>query len=402
MFTKLLNILLLLASCTFLASCGENDEPDTPDPKPGPVQTVDRTVLVYMVADNNLGDNRFNDNDLNEMKKGAAAGGLNGGRLLVYHNRPGTFYGKSPLLLEITDQGIDTLKTYPDDPSVYSVEISRMREVLADVKEAAPALDYGLVFWGHATSWMSHEEMDMTRSIGSDRDRWMSLTSLGKALDGEQFSFIYFDCCLMGTVEIAYEFRNLTPYIVASPTELEGEGMPYHLNLPAFFAKGSPDVIAMATNTFEYYQLISGSRCQMVVIDTSALGDLASATRDIYATQTGFPDALSEVQPLSQTHRKYVTTSSSRCNDCRPVYDMDHYMEVMTADRPELLTAWRGVLDHTVAYKATTVYEFTGIKVARYCGLGSYVVRFLNHGNYHGYTNTQWWEDVVSTAPVFN
>ena len=43
----------------------------------------------------------------------------------------------------------------------------------------------------------------------------------------------------MGTVEIAYELRALTPVIVGSPTEVEGEGMPYHLNIPAFFADGT-------------------------------------------------------------------------------------------------------------------------------------------------------------------
>ena len=411
MIEKLLNLLLtVIIACQFTA-CKDTDEP-SPVPKPG--EPVERTVLVYMVADNNLGSyNQLNRADLNEMVKGAADGGLNGGRLLVYHNRPGTDRGNVPLLIEVTKQGLDTLKTYPDTPDIYSVEADRMREVLSDMKEYAPASDYGLVFWGHATAWMTHGSYDIDsrtsapvkRSYGSDRNKWMPLSSMRKALDGEYFSFIYFDCCLMGTVEIAYEFRHNTPYIVASPTELEGEGMPYHLNLPAFFASEKPDVVAMATNTFEYYNLRSGNySCQMTVIDTSALDKLADATREIYLTQTDFPPRLWFVQELSKSHLRFFgnTLDTPGCNDCHPVYDMEAYMEVLTANRPDLLEAWRSALDATVVYKATTSREFTGISIDRYCGLGSYIVRLGNHGDYHGCAHTLWWNDVVSKAPVLN
>lgn len=410
MTNRLLSIIPVLLAIMTLASCKhENDEPE-----PKPNKTADRTVLVYMVADNNLGSyNQLNKADLNEMIKGANEGGLNGGRLLVYHNRPGTDDGNAPLLIEVTRQGLDTLKTYPDDKSVYSVEAGRMREVLSDMKDFAPAADYGLVFWGHATSWMTHGKFDITgktsapvkRSYGSDRNKWMPLSNLREALEDERFSFIYFDCCLMGSVEVAYEIRHAAPYIVASPTELEGEGMPYHLNLPAFFAAGKPDVVAMATNTFEYYNLRAGGyNCQMTVIDTSALEELADATRDIYLTQTEFPDRLWTVQRLSKSHLRFFgnTLGTPGCNDCHPVYDMEHYMELITNDRPDLMDAWRTALSKAVIYKSTTAEDFTGITIDRYCGMGSYVVRLAPHDDYHGYTRTLWWEDVVSKAPVFD
>ena len=405
MTSKLLNIFLSLAALLALAACGNSDEPQpTPEPEP---EISSRTVLVYMVADNNLGS-YLNSSDLKEMTEGVAQHGLNGGRLLVYHNRRYTAAGNPPLLLDITPTGIDTLKTYPDDPSIYSVEISRMREVLADMKSFAPDNDYGMIFWGHATAWMTHGSSDITesvaapkkRSYGSDRNKWMTLSSMAEALKDEKFSFIYFDCCLMGTVEVAYELRDITPYIVASPTEVEGEGMPYSLNIPAFFATDKPDVIGMATNTFEYYNNRLSSSCQMVVIDTSTLDALADATRKVFATQTSFPLTLWDVQELSKTHSEFFRTTSP-CNDCHPVYDMEDYIKAMTFDNPDLLTEWQKALDNTVLYKATTARDFTGIPVIHYCGLGSYVVRKTNHGDYHGYTLTSWWNDVVSTAPLF-
>lgn len=407
MYRKLFNILLLLPAFFALVACGGSSS-DEPDPGPQPPKSVERTVLVYMVADNNLGtSNQLNTADLNEMVKGAAQGDLNGGRLLVYHNRPGTATGNYPVLLEVTSAGIDTLKAYPDDVEIYSVEASRMREVLADMKEYAPAGDYGLVLWGHADGWLSHGSSDVKssapaqRSYGHDRNHWMSLTSLREALAGEQFSFIYFDCCLMGGVEVAYELRESTPRIIASPTELEGEGMPYHLNLSAFFASGSPDVVSMARNTFEYYNLRAGYNCQMTVIDTSALEGLANATRAIFATQQSFSDALWSVQKLSRNVYSYLRPATT-CTDCCVVYDMGHYMEILAGDRTDLLDAWKAALAGTVLYQATTARDFTGIIVNRYCGLGSYVVRLSDHGDYHGYKDCRWWTDVVSTSPVFN
>lgn len=70
MIEKLLNLLLtVIIACQFTA-CKDTDEP-SPVPKHG--EPVERTVLVYMVADNNLGSyNQLNRADLNEMVKGAA------------------------------------------------------------------------------------------------------------------------------------------------------------------------------------------------------------------------------------------------------------------------------------------------------------------------------------------
>ena len=53
-----------------------------------------RTVLVYMIAPNSLGTGGFNADDIEEMLQAARNGGLNGGRLLVYH----TSYTQSPTL----------------------------------------------------------------------------------------------------------------------------------------------------------------------------------------------------------------------------------------------------------------------------------------------------------------
>lgn len=397
---RILHSLLLTIIAALLTTACSSDSDDGPTPPPAGDEAT-RTVLVYMVASNNLGDEyfHFDLDDLDEMLKAARGGAIGDGRLLVYYNRYGTDYGKAPQLLEVTADGVEVLKTYPDDPSVYSVEIGRMREVLGDMRDVAPAKGYGLVLWGHAKGWMS-EDNDIVepapRSYGNDRGKWMSLTSLATALKGERFDFIYLDCCLMGSVEVVYELRDAADVIVGSPTEVEGEGMPYDLNVPVFFDE-NPDMTLAAKNTYEYHS--AGRRnCQMVVVDTGALRELAAASRAIYATIAGFPSELSGLQPFSRIFDRY----SSVYGDCRPVYDFESYMQLAGADHQELLAAWQRVYDACVIYKATTPTDFTGIPIRTYGGLGAFVIKKPSDAGYRGYKDTAWWADVASAAPAFN
>ena len=318
---------------------------------------------------------------------------------MVYHNPYGTDFGNAPQLLEVTPDGLEVLKSYPDDPSIYSTGIERMREVIADMKNTAPAESYGLVLWGHAKGWMTESgdivEKTVPRSYGHDRGKWMSLTSLANALDGERFDFLYIDCCLMGTVEVVYELRNVAPVIAASPTEVEGEGMPYQLNVPIFLSP-NPDMNLAAKNSYEYH-LKGGRCCQMVVVNTDAIPALASASRAIYAIATGFPEGLSSIQILSQR----FDSTSAQYGHCRPVYDFESYMQLLATDNPQLLQTWQKAYDACISYKASTPTEFNGIPVETYGGLGSFIIKKPTDTHYRGYNLTQWWADVASAAPAF-
>jgi len=152
---------LLLMVLVSLVSCREDDPtPPTPD-------KASRTVLVYMAANNNLGSNRFDAMDLAEMKTAAEKGHIGAGRLLIYHAP----YNKGPVMLEMTKDGLDTLKTY--DSSKMSVEAGRMAEVFADVQNFAPAVDYGLILWSHGTGWI-HDGIDSDvrqRSFGEEHGK---------------------------------------------------------------------------------------------------------------------------------------------------------------------------------------------------------------------------------------
>lgn len=376
--------------CSIIAiSCGSSDEP-------GNKQEPKRTVLVYMVADNTLG-NTYDTQDLKEMTEAVSKDCLNGGRLIVYHSRPGTNRGNAPQLLDITKDGIVTLKDYPDDPSIYSVSPERIGEVIADTKRLAPADDYGLVLWSHANGWIEYADDFRARSFGDDRSRHITIGGLASALEGTYFSFIYFDCCLMGNIEVAYEFRHLTPQIVASPTELSVSGMPYNLNVPEFFAVGTPNMLLAAQNTYDWYA--SGqngdNRCQMVVINTEPIDRLAAATRDIFMKLDDYPADAQGIQGYG-----YDTKCWS--------YDMKDYIEKIAAGHPLLLNAWLTEFNSTIAAAHTTPNAMRVSKypntfpINSYSGLGTFVILGSDDISYRGYKNCSWYKDVVSVAPAYN
>ena len=383
-------LMLVVQACV-----GKSDEP---------AQPVDRTVLVYMIADNSLGSMGYDRLDINEMLTAVSNGALNGGRLLVYHNRRGTASGKYPVLLDVTRHGLDTLKRYPDDASIYSTDVARMREVFDDMRREAPAKDYGLVLWSHGNGWLegSGSRSTVKRSFGEDRKVNMKVTSLAKALDGQGLGFVYFDCCLMGTVEVAYELRDVTPVIVASGTELPLNGMPYDLNVPCFFKAGEPDLTAAAMNTFNWYDVLKGDNrtCAISVLNTAGMDNLADVTRQIFTEAfTDFSVYYYGVQPYD---RPLIPVCS--------LYDMKDYISTMLdasvdmdpARRAALMSQWNEALDGVVTYAASTPVLFGDLVMKTHCGLGSFIIMSQSEASYRGYDNQSWYKDVVSVAPALN
>lgn len=402
---NILKYLLALFIMPLLAmgvtSCSDDSGEDDPA-----VEPASRTVLVYMVANNSLGyDDRFIDEnglycdeaDMQEMLDGIKTGALGDGRLIVYHGRPHASSANPPQLLELTKTGITVLKDYTYSMEGESVTPERISEVMADMKSFAPALDYGLVLWSHANGWLGplNGNDNKYRAFGEDEGYHITVQSLAKALEGEKFAFIYFDCCLMGNIETLYEMRDLAPYMVACPTELEIDGMPYDQNVPVMFDSSLTDsqkVVRMANNTYNDY-FNASLNCQIAAYDISAIDDLAEATRNIFATVDSYNNRIPYIQRYS---KPYETAT---------LFDMDNYMELYTAgkgdDKEALLQAWRDAMSRFVIYSATTPRGIGGLTVNRYCGLGCFAIARSTDITYRGYNTLQWWRDVVSTAPLF-
>lgn len=370
-------LIILLVLAVAMTSCGDEPTPSGP-------RKVGRTVLVYMVASNNLGTGRYDAADLAEMQIAAEAGDITDGRLLVYHVPS----SGDPVLKEVTARGIDTLALY--DSEITSVGSERMRKVFEDTRSLAPADDYGLILWSHASGWLQDgidDEIESDRvqplAFGQDKGKRMNMTALARTLEGQDFSFVYFDCCYMGAVEVAYELREATPLIVASPSELPSNGMPYEQNVRCFF-KAQPDLLQAARNTFDYYNHMGGSArtSTMCVIRTAGMDRLASAVRAIYEkAEIPWPEGY---QP-----QRYMT--ETRCYH----FDLSHYVEALTADE-SLLKEYREALADVVLYEDATPYLWSRLPIDSHCGLSTFIFNGPTQTSMKGYNTTSWYADVAS------
>ena len=223
-----------LLSFILFVSCSKDDEVFVP---------VDRTIIIYMAADNDLSEDAWD--NIREIQDGYRESGAN---LLVFIDSA----EDAPHILKIGRGSSTRVKTYPE---FNSADAAQMERVLNDIVEMYPAASYGLVLWSHGTSWLpagSH-----LKSFGEDNGRQMNITALASSLP-IRFDFILMDACLMGSVEVAYELRNKTDFIIASPTEIIYTGFPY-VQIISELLRAKPDFDKVAEEYINFYNQLSGA-----------------------------------------------------------------------------------------------------------------------------------------------
>ena len=141
-----------------------------------------------------------------------------------------------------------TLKEYT---SPVLTTKSGIASILNDVISFAPANRYAMIISSHGNGWlpapetkaqrvrvvddnMYHWELEgapVTRFFGgttSDTQTNISTLAAAIAMKGIKMDYILFDDCYMSTVEVAYDLKDVTDYLIASPTEVMAYGFPYH------------------------------------------------------------------------------------------------------------------------------------------------------------------------------
>ena len=218
-------------------------------------------------------------------------------------------------------------------------------------------------------------------------------STLARVLDGEGFDFVYFDCCHMAGVEVAYQLRYVTPFIVGSASELPAQGMPYDKTLPYLMADEA-DPVGAAAQTFAYYDGLTGwgRTCTISVIDTSELDALADAVGEFYSLHP----------QLSADYRgqKFI---ASRCR----YFDLSHYLGGLAqADMGGgFMTAYANALsaiDKAVVFERATPYLWYGlpeqVDINNHCGLSTYIMKSEQDADAGrlNYRNLDWWKHVAS------
>lgn len=364
-------------------SCSNGDNPDGPDV---PVTPVGQTVFMFFPWSNSLlSDFR---RTVEDMQTVVAQRSMKDERVMVFMATS----EREAVLFELKKQNgrclTDTLRRYSDRPFTSRQWLTSL---FSEVMTLAPASRYGMVVGCHGLAWVpvqgqrnarkrigSQERMDetqpsdlmhfevqgpvTTRFIGGTYpETQIETTDLADAMAdaGLHTEYILFDACYMSSVEVAYELKDVTHYLIASPTEVLSYGFPYitmgkHL-------LGTPNYKGIVDSFISFYSSYYLPYGTVAVTDCTQLDALAAIAQQINAA------AAEQLVPNGvQTMDGYSPTL---------FYDLGHLMSLKNAGTV-LTTAFADQLDKTVPYKGHTDQYFTALKdapvdIKHYSGLNT-------------------------------
>lgn len=373
MRTKIYTLLVFIIFLT--ASCKKNNEAD-----PIPL----RTLLVYMGGDNNLYNETFE--KVEGLRKGYTKGM---GRLLIYQDAA----GMNPRLIEIaSDQNnmgiVKVLKEYAEENSASSAVFKR---VLEEVKVIAPSSSYGLILFSHASGWLPQRTLIRPYSVAQDKESDLEIRNFAAAIPDQYFDFMIFEACFMTGIEVAYELKDKTNFIMASSAEIISPGFTqlYPQVLPSLF-KPDFDLEFFAES---YYQLFNDPdltenirSATISIIKTAGLAPLATFIQQ-YVDKTLPDNVIQDIQHYDRysTHRLFFDFE-------------DYYRRVLS---PEGLDEFSRLLNEAVVYKKATpsfLIQENGFLIKHFSGLTSYIPQqsfsYLNDE----YQNLKWVKDTNNLA----
>lgn len=388
-------------------SCSNGDSPDGPD---APVTPVGQTVFMFFPWSNSLlSDFR---RTVEDMQTVVAQRSMKDERIMVFMATS----EREAVLFELKKQNgrclTDTLRRYKDRPFTSRQWLTSL---FSEVMTLAPASRYGMVVGCHGLAWVpvqgqrnapkrlgSQEKIDeednlykeeridkeglykeeridkegepndlmhfevqgpvTTRFIGGTYpETQIETTDLADAMADAGFhtEYILFDACYMSSVEVAYELKDVTHYLIASPTEVLSYGFPYitmgkHL-------LGTPNYKGIVDSFISFYSSYNLPYGTVAVTDCTQLDALAAIAQQINAA------AAEQLVPNGvQIMDGYSPTL---------FYDLGHLMSLKDAGTV-LTAAFAEQLDKTVPYKGHTDQYFTTLKdapvdIKHYSGLNT-------------------------------
>ena len=220
--------------------------------------------------------------------------------------------------------------------------------------KACPAKKYVLVLNDHGGGYQPDAEIfdnkaAATRAVifddGNEGDHF-SAPSLAHALKAASIrpDVLYFDACLMNTLEYMFELKDVTDYIVAS-TYITLTGAPY-ATLIDIMSQASDQMKYALEKYTEYYVKSFDQESEetvfyydMTVTETAKLDQFGKAMRE-------FTDRLCNTYQNGTADQKQkideVTLNAVKINQTAPLYDVGRYMEAMRKALPEVFddTLW--------------------------------------------------------------
>lgn len=192
----------------------------------------------------------------------------------------------------------------------------------------------------------------------------------------------------MGSVEVAYELKDKTEVLIASPTEILSPGMEaiYPIALPYLLSNTEGRFERFAQSYFDHWNSQNGDyrSATISVIHTEALPQLANLARTAFLSHEFTDEELSQIQHFDRR--------------IQPLF-FDLKEALLLAD-VSLKPAADEIFEQIVTYTAATPQfipgEAYGFDIHTCCGLSTYLMKKGNPQQYQHYNLTSWYIDVYS------
>ena len=358
-----------------------------------------RVLLLYEAGFNSLsGDIASN---IATLKQGWLPGkGRNENVLLVLsHVRKNGSYSAetSPVMVRLSrshgNVAVDTLKVWPAGTSLANAAM--VNEAFNWVRDEFPAAGYGAVMSSHATGWLPEGYFDNPKryegtSRGNSGEIWAapSYRSFGQeyynsgkekeeiemhdlaAAIPYRLDYILFDACLMGTVEVAWQLKDVCSYLAVSPCEIPAAGFNYATLAEHLLGGPTADLEGVCRDYFARYEKDRTYGATISMIDCSALPVLADACRPLFER---YRSAIRGLEGKNvQVYDRLMGTKNYYI-----FFDLKDMLREAGATAAELADV-QAALDAVLVYEAHTA-KFISVKLERCCGLATYLPAYEDY-----------------------
>lgn len=331
-------VILIFILSFVLVSCEKDD----------PASVTEHTLFMYMPWSTDL-TSYFRQN-IADFETALQDDILKNNRLIVFFCSSATEATMFELTYEKGKNVRTTLKEYVN-PSFTTAE--GITSILNDVTHYAPANHYSMIVSSHGMGWLPvptgvrtlkgdnekyHWEYDgvpLTRYFGGKTsDVQTDVTTLAKGIAdaGIKMDYMLFDDCYMSSIEVAYDLKDVTDYLIASPTEVMAYGFPYHA--VGKYLVGNVNLKGVSEGYYTYYSNYTYPYGTIGVTVTAEVEKLATVMKEINRRFSFDPASLNDVQ---------------RMDGYSPVifFDMGDYVSKLCTD-DDLLTQFRSQFDRAV------------------------------------------------------
>lgn len=356
---KLTSLLILLATL-FIVSCQE----DVPAPYPVPKNLPNKTIFVCMpwsAARNNETGSLYN-NFLQNIEDIEAAieaeKGLGRNKLMVFIATS----ANHAALIEVKYAANgrcqrDTLQHFDKHNMPAYTTANGLASLLSKVKAEAPAKQYALIVGCHGTGWLFSEGKSRARTRyfgGSDHYFQTNIPTLAAAIEQAKMrmQFVMFDDCYMSNVEVAYEMRHATDYLIGCCSEIMAYGMPYK-NIWKHLTQPQPNYKEVVNEFHNFYSNYKWPHGNIGVTDCSKVEEVAARMKTINAATANNAKLIDwkDIQRLDG-YKKTI------------FFDMGDYVNMLcnTPETQSMAREMQAALAQLVPYKSTTKYIYTALE----------------------------------------